>query len=270
MDNELIQQALGDDPRFSQEAQPDEVAPQEDVVPEEPAVADEVPTDKSPEEPQHEEDPELDKPMSEVLGTKAQEAEQEIKDSVPLATFLELKKEMAELRQQNLSKNETSSSLRELADKYDVDQDFLAEFAEGVAAKAKEEVEKKYEPLIKQQADERRLEKQEQMFNAVFEKALASQPEHIAKVVNKDVIKRLAFDDVNGDKSVRQLIKDVYGNVPEQVDSRPSPSFEKASTGTRKDTNIDFNNLSPEDHDTIANDPKLRAEYGDWLVENVM
>ena len=109
--------------------------------------------------------------------------------------------------------------------------------------------------------------KKEDVFNKIFEKASISFPE-LKGVLDKETIKRLAFDKENSDKTVKQLIEKVYGGVIGKKEEEPSPSFEKGGVGAKTST-LDFANLSAEDHKLIKGDPKLAEEYGDWVVKNV-
>ncbi|MDC1191105.1 hypothetical protein N8148_02780 [Gammaproteobacteria bacterium] len=218
-----------------------------------------------PEEPQAEE--EQDETMEELLGTKEEEVEKK-DDSVPLAKFLELKSELSEIKKAVMSKSEKADTIEALADEYDVDIDFVSRLSKNIEAKTSKAIQDKYEPIIAKQQIEQQREKTDKMFDTVYGKAIESLPD-FTNVVNKDVIKKLALDDSNSKKTVKQIIKEVYGGMVEKVDGQPHPSFEKPSTGTRNPGTLDYSNLSNEDHKTIASDPKLKAEYGEWAVENL-
>ena len=231
---------------------------EEQDVPEEPA--------KSPEEPLYEEDEDISKPMSEVLGNKPKEEPKD--DSVPLAKYLELKSELAAAKSQEMTKSEEKASLKDLAEEYDVDLDFVQKLASTISSEAQKKAKEEYEPFLKQQQEKERTQEQNKVFESVYEKAILAFPD-LEGSINKNVIKALAFDEKNSNKSVKDIINEVYGGVIERVESAPGASFEKPSTGTRKSTGLDYSNLSKEDHDAIASDPSLKKGYGDWLEKNL-
>ncbi len=235
---------------------------------------------ESSEEPQEiEENSTIDAPLGELFGGEPEtviETEDDSEDekdlssaNVPLSTFLELKKELKNA--QNALKNSsmaTDSALQELAQEYDVDVDFMRKLADSIKQETAKEFQSKYEPMFNKQQQEREAEKRDALFTKVFEQAKKSYPE-LNDVLNKDLIKDLALDPKNSNKTVKQLIEWTYGGVINRIDETPAPSFEKGSSGSTKSSGLDFSNLSEQDHKAIANDPKLSKEYGDWVVKNV-
>ena len=221
-----------------------------------------------PEEPQQgPEDPHVvedqDETMEEVLGLK-EKTEAQTEQTVPLSTFLEMKKELSSLKKQALSDSERDASIEAIAAEYDVDLNFANQLADAIAAKAAKEVQKQYEPIIQKQ----KQAETDKMFDKVYDKAIESMPE-FANVANKDIVKKLALDPSNKTKTIKQIMKDVYGDIVERIESQPGPSFEKPRTTNRNVNEMDFGNLTLEDHDLIAHDPKLRAQYGDWMTKNM-
>lgn len=245
-----------------------ELAKNPDFINEEGAGSDqpEVPEEpQGPEEPQQETADVEDEgeTMEEVLGLK-EEAEAESEETVPLATFLEMKKELSDLKKQNLSSSERDASIEAIANEYDVDLVFANKLADAITAKATKEVQKQYEPLVQKQ----KQAETDKMFDSVYGKAIESMPEY-AGIANKDVVKKLALDPSNKKKTVKQIMKEVYGSVVDRIDAQPGQSFEAPRAKNRNVNDLDFGNLSAEDHDLIASDPKLRAQYGDWMVKNM-
>lgn len=240
-------------------------------TPEEPETPQEEET-KSPEEPTDQatdtqEDEDINKSMSELLGGKEeQKSEEKSNDTVPLATYLELKSELAEIKRQDMTKSQESESLKALAEEYDVDADFVQKLGAVLTAEAEKKVKEKYEPFIQKQQQSEIEKKQNEVFDSLYGKILKSNPE-MEGIVNKDVIKALAFDKSNANKSVKQIINEVYGGAIEKADLDSVSSFEKGSVATRKETTtIDFNNLSKKDFDRIESDPKLKEQYGEFLT----
>jgi hypothetical protein len=256
----------------AEETQEEETQPEvEEEAPE--TVADDS---ESSEEPQEEENSDINVPLGELLGNEEEtdepaETTKKVDvqgDTVPLALFLDLKREMKEL--ESKAKGGDSNALLEaIADKHNVDVDFMREFADSIRENTAKEIRKEYEPFFNKQKEEAENLKKDQLFDSVYDSATKSFPE-LEGVLNKDLIKGLALDPKNSDKSVKQLIEWAYKGVMSKDDETPAPSFEEGSpSGGKKSGKLDFSNLSPEDHKTIADDPKLRKEYGDWVTENV-
>lgn len=261
INDEDILKELGDNPEYLAEAPAEEAdAPVEE------------PTEEVAEEPEEvEEAPEAEEEETlESLVEEPQEPVKEVKeDTVPLAALLEVKRELKELKaaQKDKSVDLTNAELEDLAQEYDVDASFISKLAASIKKEALEEADKHYRPLIEKQEKERIEAKKEEMFNKLFENAVKGN-ERLAEIANKDVIKALAFNPENSKKKVSELIKEVYGKVAEQ--SIPEKkSFESYSPSDKKADGIDFSSMDAGAHEQIANDPKLREKYGDYLVKNI-
>lgn len=247
----------------------EELLQQEDEqTPEEPVEdTQEEETSPSPEEPQEEEDSTIDKPLSDVFNE-----EKRTDDTVPLAKYLDMKNKLQskldEKDQLIMESTPNNKEIASLAEKYDVDAEFMSEFAKIMKAEALKEAQEKYDPILKKQAEEKALSEKEKLFNQVFDKVSESYSEY-AGIINKDIIREMALNGKNADKSVRQLIESVYGGVIKSKEEAPASSFEQSRPSTKKSKDIDFSNLSDSDHDLIASDPKVREEYGKWLESNL-
>lgn len=224
---------------------------------------------ESSEEPQSEENSTIDAPLGQLFGEKIDEPKQtDNNKTVPLSTFLDLKSEMKELKE-SLKVGQGNQALEELAQEYDVDVDFMRKLANTIQQENAKEIQAKYDPIIKKQEEETRLKEQNNLFDKVFEQAKKSYTD-ISDVINKEIIKDMALNPKNANKTVKELIKEVYGGVMNKTDESPAPSFEKVQARASKESGLDFGNLSLEDHNAIAADPKLKKAYGDWVVKNIL
>lgn len=278
MEDELLMKELekienGEQPTPQEDGKEDPKSPEEPTKTVKEGADNDSEEPETPDKESGESDEELDKPLGEILGTKKEEEDEPEEDEpsqegvVPLSLFLELKREMKELKEKTAASND--DVIADLSSRYDVDPQFMQEMVDAISSKTAKQFQDKYEPLIEKQVKEREQEKVESVFDKVFDKAV-KQFSGNESIIQKDLIKRLALDPENADKSVKQLIEWAYGGALETVEGKPSVSFEKPKAGGgKKSTTLDFANLSPEDHKTIADDPKLRAEYGEWVTQNV-
>jgi len=207
--------------------------------------------------------PESDAQEEQTLG----EALPEEKPTVGLDKFLEqkrtnkeLKQKLAELEErieQGTTKREVSKDIRSLAEQHNVDPEFLESFADAIRERAESVVEEKLRPLTEREA----VAKREQLFNTHLTNALEEMPEY-KDVVNPEVLKQLAFNPANANKTFRQLLEDVYGNVQknrktiETTSARPTVAtfdYDKAQSDTAyfKD---------------IMADPQLKKMYNEEML----
>ena len=195
------------------------------------------------------------------------------KDSVPLATFLEVKAEAKEVpglkaeieRLQKLVTDgkvatpvEISDSVAAIGAEYGVDAGFLAKLTSAIEAKVKGASAADVEAALKPYKDKEREEKFEAAFSTHYDAALATMPEY-KEVVNREVIKQLSLLPQNANKTFAALIEETYGHV---VSGKRS--IETTVPGGGKDTDpIDYARAArePEYLNAILADPVRKAEY---------
>lgn len=129
------------------------------------------------------------------------------------------------------------------------------------------------ETEVKQLAQKlEQIEKREQMtrlegvFMQNLNKTLENSPEY-KDVVNVEVIKQMAFNPANANKTYKQLLEEAYGNA---VTGRRTIET-TTPRGGAKDNKVDIA-LAKSDreyrHKVLA-DPELRKQYNEGLVERV-
>ena len=194
-------------------------------------------------------------------------------DSVPLSTFLEMKKSNKEMQKQmkalqksiesGSSSREVNTDIKALAEKHGVDSDFLDEFASAVRAQNTAEMESKLAPMKQKE----QAAKVDAAFNKHFTKAMDKMPE-LDGVVNKDVIKTLSLAASNSDKTFTQLIEDTYGNA---VQGRRS--IDTGSTRAGKNDSLDVDiakaKKDPAYFAEVMANPTLKAKYNKDLMGRV-
>lgn len=222
---------------------PNEVTPEvAEITP-----AEEVPTEAA---------TEVEKTEAPTISEIVKEATPEKVDTVPLSVFLELKKE---LKEEQRKKTETpaqrATNLDAIADKYNVDKDFLND----ISAVLKAETEAELRPL-------KEKEKQAQIdaaFSKHFTAALADMPEYEG-MVNPDVIKTLSLDPKNANKTFKQIIEDTYSTA-----ISGKRTIESTKPGGGKESQpLDFARAKKDSEyfDEVMADPKLKAEYNAQML----
>ena len=190
---------------------------------------------------------------------------------VPESVLIEYKKQAKEVQKkldaletsikEGATKKEVSADLKVLGEKHNVDVEFLNEFASAVRKEADVEFESKLKPF----EEEKLAKKREEIFNENFNKTLADNPE-FKKLVSKDVIRALAYDSQNSNKTFTQIFQDAYGHL---VTGKKTLESTKPRGGKENDP-IDFSKAhnDPTYFAEIMSDPKTKAEYNDNLIRN--
>lgn len=200
------------------------------------------------------------KTMEEILGEKKEE-------TVPLATFLDLKKDKKEAERklkeiqdkidEGSDKTEISEDLQALAEEYEIDPKFLDRLSKSIYAKAKAEVDNKLKPLEVKEKEE----KINKIFNEHFEKAIDEMPEY-SEVVNKDVIKALSLLPENSKKTFQQIIEETYGKT---VSGKKT--MEPGTPRGGKDIELDFSKMTdPAYYKQVMQNPELKKKYNEGMA----
>lgn len=192
-------------------------------------------------------------------------------DKVPLSTFLEIKNEKKKLEkelekvrrsaEQGATKSEVKSDLKAIAEKYDVDPDFLQELSSAIYVKAKEEAETAIKPIL----EENSKEKLDKILMDNINNTLETMPEYDG-IANKEVIKSLAKLPENKNKTFQQIIEETYGK---SVSGKKT--METSTPRGGKDVGIDWNKVSdPSYFKQIMADPELKKQYNEKLANRII
>lgn len=208
---------------------------------------------------------------TETLGSLTEEKN----DTVPLKKYMETKRSAAEADERaraleaelaKVKSNLTSMSvpavndeLTRLAQEHNADPELLAKLmgmAKTVtAAEIKAELDKEYAPAFSRIEAERSQEKAEKKFDDLYSKTLKEMGEYEG-IVNKDVIKSLAFNPANAKKTLPQILEEAYGNAV-----TGKRSIESSHPGSRSADDVDLTNPNGADFDRINADPSLKAKW---------
>lgn len=208
--------------------------------------------------------------VSEALETKEAEPKKAEPRVVPEATFLEVKKELKELRQaikDGATKSEVSSDLKSIADKYNLDEGFLGELATVLESKNKAKLEEELSSKLKPIQEKERSEKIDKAFTEHFSKAMESMPEYEG-VVNKDVIKSLSLDPTNANKTFAQIIEESYGHL---VQGKRTIDHNSPQAGRSDNTEVDFDRAKKDTkyYSEVMANPVLKKKYNEGLTDRL-
>lgn len=204
-----------------------------------------------------------EQPVGEILKTTP--AKSQKPDSVPFAVFEALKKDMKELKAQVDKQNQPKiddDDLQQLAEKYQVDGNFLNELAGVIdkknAAKYGSEIDN-----LKQSSHKTEID---QAFKTAYKSAISRLPEY-KDIVNQDVIKGLSMLPENSTKTFSQLIKETYGNA-----IVGKKTMEPTTPGSGKESDsLDFAKAQkdPEYFKEVMKDPAMKKEYNAKMIQSV-
>lgn len=205
------------------------------------------------------------------LGDVFKTDEKEVK-VVPEAKFLEykntnkqLKRDLADLQRQieSGSNNKViSKDLKAIAEEHNIDVSFLQDFASAVKQEAEKDLEEKVSERLKPITDKQNSDRIEKIFSENFSKTIDAMPE-FKDIANRDVIKTLALDPKNANKTFAQIIENAYGHL---VTGKRTIESTKPQGG-KSDTSIDFSRASRDSSyfAEIMADPQLKKKYNENL-----
>ena len=212
--------------------------------------------------------------IKEVTIGDALHEEKRLPKMVPESVLIEYKKESKSVRreldslkksiEEGATKTEVKQSISDLASKHNIDASFLNEFAKAMKEEAEADIEDRIASKMKPIQDKEISEKREKIFEEHFNKTLEAMPEY-KNLINKDVIKSLALNPANRDKTFAQIFQDSYGHL---VTGKRTLESTKPRGGA-KDTTIDLQRASRDEAylKEVLSDPQLKKVYNEGLAQ---
>lgn len=209
--------------------------------------------------------------VSEILTPKIEEH-----DTVPLSTFLEMKKESKNAQKQinelksliesGASDKKISKELKDIAEEHNVDEAFLQEFASTVQRQAEQEIDKKIALRLKPVEDKAKAEKANVAFEEHYIKILEAMPEY-KDIANKDVIKSLSLDPRNQNKTFTKIIEETYGNF---VQGKKTIETSTPRGGKDDNQDIDFSRIKDSNYfKEVMESPILKGKYNQDMLSRL-
>lgn len=198
----------------------------------------------------------LDKFLDEKKGRKQAEKDRDAAN----AQIADLQAKIAE---GGVSKKEISSDLKSIAEKYDIEPDFMSDLSAMMEKRAEEIAEEKIAPM-KEGEKQKHID---ETFKKHFDTAMERMPEYDG-IVNAEVIKTLSLNPSNHGKTFSQLIEETYGNAV-----TGKRTFEPTKPGGGKEPaalDIDRARKDTEYFKEVMSDPKLKAEYNKAMLERTV
>lgn len=210
-------------------------------------------------------------PVEKTISDMIPEVEPEKPNLIPESVFLGEKKarkaaekEVERLKAQiegGASKETISDSIDAIAEKHDIDKDFLTELSSTIKAQTKAELEAE---LNAKSEGENKFKQFEDAFNKGLQTALERGPE-FKDIVNTDVIKQLALLPQNSKKTISQLLEETYGNA-----IQGKRTIETTTPGGGKDPEpLDYDKAQNDINyfNEVMADPKRKAEYNEIMLK---
>ena len=195
---------------------------------------------------------------------------------VPEAVLLEYKKDNKELKkdikdlrkliEDGASNKEVSQELKDIAEEHNVDPDFLAKLARSIKAQTKAEMEDELSSKMKPIEAKAQQENIDKKFEEHFAKVLEAMPEY-KDIVSKDVIKSLALNPANANKSFAKILEESYGHL-----LKGKKTLEPTSPrGGQGDMEIDYAKAQKDSKyfAEIMADPELKKKYNEDLHKRI-
>lgn len=205
----------------------------------------------------------------ETLGDALHQEEKKVPESIPYSRFQEkvnetkeLKEKVADLEkkiQDGVSQREIDSDIDAIASEFQLDAKVLDKVVQVAEARAMAKVEEKLAPLTERES----ASKRESAFTQMLNRALEQNPEYV-DVVNKDILKQLAFNPANANKTFSKLLEEMYGSVVKPAERK---TMETTAPG-KSDATIESVDYRRAQNDSayfkqIMADPVLKKEYNE-------
>lgn len=209
----------------------------------------------------------------ELLGEKVQKEEPK---TVPESALIELKKEnkailkevkrMQDLIAEGATKKEVTNSIKAIAEKHSVSEEFLNELAAAIRAEADVDIDERVNSKLKPLEAKGNAERIDKIFSENFDKTLDQMPEY-KDIANRDVIKTLTLDPANANKTFAQIVENAYGHL---VQGKRTIDAAKPRGG-KEPAAVDFDKARKDSKyfAEVMADPDLRKEYNSDLAKRL-
>lgn len=216
-----------------------------------------------------------DQTLGEVLQPKPK-AETPKPETVGIDKFLDIKKENKELKrslkdlQDKIDKGadteEISEDIDAIAEEFNVEPKFLKKLTKTIESQLKGRIESEFEEKLKPIQEAENAKKADKIFNKIFEETMGNLVDY-KDIVNKDVIRKLAMDKDNSNKTLTQLIEETYGNA---IGGKRTVETTTPRGGKEPEA-VDFARAKRDSEyfkEVMAN-PETKKEYNDNLANRL-
>lgn len=224
------------------------------------------------------ETPKAEEKSSKTIGETLKTGETKAKpETVPLSEFLEMKKSNKELSKQikelqksieeGATKEDVSDDVDTIAEEFNVDKKFLKKLTNQIKSNLEKDVEERLSSKLKPIEEKDKEEKIDKVFNKHFTDTMADMPEY-KDVVNKDVIKTLALDPKNANKTFAQLVEETYSR---SLRGKGKTIEETTPRGGKEPEEVDFDKANRDEKyfNEVMDNPELKKKYNETLMKRI-
>lgn len=225
----------------------------------------------------------VEKTVSEIINdtvpaSKKPEDSEEAGETVPISTFVKVKKDAKKFEklyndlknraESGESPEDISDDLDELASEFNVEPKFVKKLANILKGQAEKKVGESMAPIIEQNkklTDREKAKLIDDAFNTAFASAMETMPEY-AEVADKEAIKALSLLPANANKTFAQLIEQTYGKA-----ISGKKTIDSTTPGGGKDPEpIDYARAKQDTEyfKEIMADPALKKEYNANMLKS--
>ena len=213
-----------------------------------------------------------DTKIGDVIKTEEAQPEEVKVKTVPEAVFLEEKRERKELAKElkeikklledGASTKEVSADVKDIAEEFGLTEQAVSKLIAKVGEQTKAEYEKEIEAKLKPIQAKERAENVDKAFNEQFDKLMEAMPE-FKGIASKDVIRTLASDPKNANKTFGKILEDSYGHL---VTGKKTIETTQARGGV-SDSPIDMKRMlhDMEYYKEVMANPELKKQYNDTI-----
>jgi hypothetical protein len=211
--------------------------------------------------------------VGDILGDAGKGKEKKDGKMVPEAVLIETKKALKEAKDKikdmedaGATKKEISQSIKDIADEHNVDPEFLEKIVKVAKKEAKDEMEAEVSSKMKPLEEKEQKASRDKIFAENYDKTIEALPEY-KDLAQKEVIKALALNPDNKDKTFAQIFEMAYGHL---VKGKKGLDSSKPKGG-QDPSGIDYDKAGTdaEYYREIMADPKLKAEYNKRMLSNM-
>ena len=181
-------------------------------------------------------------------------------ETVPLKKYLQVKKELKELKTSSQSNSLSNADLKEFAEEAGLDLAVVQKMAAIIAKQAKDEVTHEVEEKVKPLLNEKIQTENNKLFEKDFQEKIVSKYPELAEKI--ETFRKVAFSkDFLHLRTLDDIRKEFFPSVSKKADA---DSIEGGSVGgDNLPEKIDFNKVESDDelHRKVLADPKLRKQY---------
>lgn len=210
-----------------------------------------------------------------IASAMNEKSENKIPDSIPYDRFQEkvhenkeLESRIAELEQKiqdsDTSKREVNADIKDIAAEYDIPAEVLDKVADSLYSKAQATIDEKLAPLTQKE----KQEQQDKVLSQMLNKALENNPD-FKSVVNPDVIKQLALNPANANKTMSQIIQDTYGNAVTPSEKKTMESVSPGKSEVIDKVDYDRAQTDSAYFSQIKADPELKKQYNEEMTKRL-